>query len=528
MNLSESWRVSKITYQEIAFNAMLQANKYRLDFGQHKNAVKFMKMIKRNVLVNKIIISIFLFMGSISPYFSVLFLHNNLVAYGVALSVSLIISFAFVLFYEMQLLPYLINASGLQTLRLFPLNDKEISFISLLTLLRTIDYPILSVIIGQIMLQLIVKSSVIIIILIILLSLLNVSFAISVALFFSKLFYKFIFGTSKWGFIRFLYTLTWGLGVTAIYFLPNMLQGLTPYIENIITNMTNYSILPLLIYPFPLVLLITNPTLVPLPLILMSIFYLFIMILSIRNTISFLQNIVFGYQINIQRTKTNINIKIRNIILAIMIKDLRLASRTPNLAFIFVLPLFEVLFIITRFSFEVPSDIISIVDYRVISGIFVGGFLSILVSLLLLNSEFASITYTASLPIKTRTIILAKAFFSMLTYFPVFIVFLIFSKSMIVSLFILLSIIPIIAGSILGPTIFLLIVNKGSLGAPSLFVSPIYALIPLAIIGITIVIPMSVYIFFSTINTLYSVASACIISFLEVIISVVFLSLLKD
>lgn len=528
MNLLEAWKISKITYQEIAFNAMLQANKYRLDFGRYKNAIKFMKMIKRNALLNKVIISIFLLIGSISPYISLIFLRNNLEgALSVALSISLLISFAFILFYEMQLLPYLINASGIQALRLFPLNDKEISFISMLTLLRTIDYPILSIIIGQAILQLITKN-VILTALIMLLSLLNIGFAISAALFFSKLFYKFVFSGSKWGFIRFIYTLTWGLGISVIYFLPNILQSFAPYIESIMTNTSTDFILFTLLYPFPLVLLITNSTLISPPIIMMSIFYLLIIILSIKNTISFVQNVVLDYRLNIKSVGSNIRIKIRNTIIAIMLKDLRLASRTPNLAFIFVLPLLEVLFIITRFSFQFPSDINSVIDYRVISGILIGGFLSILVSVLLLSSEFASIIFTSTLPIKTRTILLAKAFFSILTYAPVLIIFLIFSKSAIVFLFTIFSIIPIMAGSLLSPTLLLLITSEGNLAAPSLFASPIHALIPLGTAFGIIMLPMSVYIYFSSINILYSVISMGIISLSEITISILLLSFLKD
>jgi hypothetical protein len=529
MNLLEAWKISKIMYQEIAFNAMLQANKYRLDLGRYKNAIKFMKMIKRNALLNKIIISVFLLIGSISPYISMMLLKDTSgIAFSVALSISLLISFAFILFYEMQLLPYLINASGIQALRLFPLSDKEISSISLLTLLRTVDYPILSIIIGQIIIQLIVKNSIILTMLTMLLSLLNIGFAISIALFFSKLFYKFVFSGSKWGFIRFVYTLTWGLGISAIYFLPNILQSFTPYIENIMMRAQSDLISFLLLYPFPLVLLITNHALLSLPIIMMSIFYLFVIFLSIKDTIMFVQNVVFGYQLNVQRIKSSIRLKIRNAIIAIMLKDLRLASRTPNLAFIFVLPLFEVLFIITRFSFQFPSDINNIIDYRVISGILIGGFLSMLVSMLLLSSEFVSINFTSTLPIKTRTILLAKAFFSVLTYTPVLFIFLIFSKSAIVSLFTILSIIPIMAGSLLGPTIFLLITSKGSLAAPSIFASPIHALIPLGTAIAIIILPMSVYIYFSVINILYSVISMGIISLFEIIIAILLLSFLKD
>ncbi|MGC8949456.1 MAG: hypothetical protein ACP5OK_09000, partial [Thermoprotei archaeon] len=448
MNLREAWRISKITYQEVAFNAILQANKYRLDFGRYKDTNSFMRRLRQNTVINKAIVSIFLFIGTLFPYLSLSFSkYNVMIIFSTVVSVSLLISFALILFYEMQLLPYLISASGVQALRLFPISDEDVSIISLLTLLRTADYPIFAIIISQIIGELIIKSSALLMVLNLSISLLNIGFAVSVALFLSKLFYEFVYGGSG-GFIRFIYTLTWGFGVSIMYFLPSILQNFIPYIENIILNIhTNFSPI-LLLYPFPLVLTIINFSNTPLPTFLTGIFYLLIIAWSIKKTFSFIQNVVFGYQVNIQRFKGNINIKIRNVISAIIIKDIRLASRTPNLAFTLALPIFEVIFIITGSSFSIPS-FTSITDYRVISGIFVGGFLSIFVSVLFLSSDFSSITFISTLPLKTRTIIIAKSLISIITYLPVFIIFLIFSKSLILHLFTLISIIPVLAGSLL-------------------------------------------------------------------------------
>ena len=68
MNLREAWRISKITYQEVAFNAILQANKYRLDFGRYKDTNSFMRRLRQNTVINKAIVSIFLFIGTLFPY----------------------------------------------------------------------------------------------------------------------------------------------------------------------------------------------------------------------------------------------------------------------------------------------------------------------------------------------------------------------------------------------------------------------------------------------------------------------------
>lgn len=525
MNAQDAWKISKITYQEVVFNAMLQANKYGLNFGRYKSADSFMRRIRRNAAMNKIIISIFLFIGSLSPYLSVLFSGNSIMTTMIisATSVSLLVSFAFVLFYEMQLLPYLINTPGIQALQLFPLSNKDISLVSLFTLLRTVDYPILAIIIGQIASELIIRSSIIFMILNFFISLFNIGFAISVALFLSKSFYKFVFSGSG-GFIRFIYTLTWGLGVSVMYFLPSILQNFIPYIESIILTFHDKFSPILLLYPFPLVLMIINPTSISLPIFLTGIIYFLIIIWSIKRSVSFIQSIVFGYQARIRRFKSSLNIKIRSIIPAIIIKDIRLASRTPNLAFTLVLPIFEVILIIIGPSFRLTN----FTTIAITSGTLIGGLLSILVSILFLSVDFSSITFVSTLPLKTRTIIIAKSFISLITYFPVFVVFLIFSKSFITFLFAFISVIPVMAGSILSPTIYLLIVNKGRLAAPSILSSPLHALIPLAI-GMTIIaLPTSVYVFFSYINPLYAIIGMSIISIIEIIASIMSLSSLKD
>ncbi|MEM3715377.1 MAG: hypothetical protein QW128_01710 [Thermoprotei archaeon] len=527
MNLQEAWIISRITYQEIAFNAMLQTRKHMLDLGRYKNAGSFMRRLKQNAAINKIIVSVFLFIGSLLPYLSLsISKHNLMVTFSIAISVSLLISFALILFYEMQLLPYLINASGVQALRLFPLSDKDVSIISLLTLLRTADYLILAIISSQIMGELIINVPILFMILNLFISLLNIGFAVSVALFLSKLFYKFIYGGSG-GFIRFIYTLTWGFGVSIMYFLPGILNNFIPYIENaMFTIHSNISPI-LLLYPFPLVLSIVNFSNIPLPIFLTGISYFFIVVWSIKSSASFVQNVVFGYKVNLQRFKGNINIKIRKVISAIIIKDIRLASRMPNLAFALALPVLEVIFIITGFSFQVPN-FTSIMDYRVFTGMFVGGFLSILVSVLFLSSDLSSIIFISTLPLRTRTVIIAKSFISIITYLPVFTVFLIFSKSFTLYLFILISIIPVLAGSLLSPTIYLLLVSKGRLTAPNIFSSPLHALIPLAVGVITITLPTSVYMFFSSISLSHALIGMSIISLAEIIISIKLLYFLKD
>jgi len=96
------------------------------------------------------------------------------------------------------------------------------------------------------------------------------------------------------------------------------------------------------------------------------------------------------------------------------LKDLRLASKNPSLAFFYATPLFEVItlaVVTVQFpSMRATSMIIATV---------LGCFFTIMICSTLLNTEGSGLDYTLSLPLRGRTIINAKTIIASLTYVPV-------------------------------------------------------------------------------------------------------------
>ena len=97
--------------------------------------------------------------------------------------------------------------------------------------------------------------------------------------------------------------------------------------------------------------------------------------------------------------------------LGIIRKDLRIASRAPSFASLFLLPAMQT--IILSISFSSFSDLGLSVTLATLTGI---SMITLLLPPTLLSMEGLASAYTRSLPMKKRTLISAKALLSIVTY----------------------------------------------------------------------------------------------------------------
>ena len=131
--------------------------------------------------------------------------------------------------------------------------------------------------------------------------------------------------------------------------------------------------------------------------------------------------ITHGQGVNILRSEAKeYGIKTKRPVLAYMIKDLRIATKSPSTAFLFAFPVFEVIILAlatnsaTRFSAT-----------TVFSSMIIGLFFIMIVSSVLLNTEASALDFTLSLPVSASTIVNAKALIVGLTFLPIPIVMMI-------------------------------------------------------------------------------------------------------
>ena len=134
-----------------------------------------------------------------------------------------------------------------------------------------------------------------------------------------------------------------------------------------------------------------------------------------RRTINSVSKITRGFGVKISRPVVkDFLLALRSPLRAYIVKDLRLASMNPSLAFLYAAPLFEVITLaVITVQFTVMRATAMIVSTMV------GCFFTTMICSTLLNTEGAGLEYAMSLPLGARTIIDAKALIATVTFVPV-------------------------------------------------------------------------------------------------------------
>ncbi len=239
----------------------------------------------------------------------------------------------------------------------------------------------------------------------------NLIFAMAIALWFSGIFYRNVTRggkslTAKIG--RALFLLTWGVAAMSIAFLFNFISYALPYFASAILGSITQPIGLLLsvTHPFSIGLAITNvvyPSLystVPLParvvllvprwvpplLSYLSTFtYFGLSFIVGRRTFRSISQTTHGYGMDgAKRQIKDFSLKVQKPLLAYVLKDLRLASKNPSLAFFYATPLFEVI-TLAVVTVQFPT----IKATSMIIATVLGCFFTIMICSTLLNTEGA-------------------------------------------------------------------------------------------------------------------------------------------
>lgn len=358
---------------------------------------------------------------------------------GVSLSLS--ISLAYIVFYSLQILPSFSSGEPYSILTILPVEEKEFSLVATLSLIRTFDYIAASATFVQVLAVWLLTYSIGASLLMLVGALINIIFAMALALWFSGIFYK---NVSKGGrstratIGRSLFLITWGVAALSIGFIFNFISYLLPYLTSAILGIFAQptGLLLLILHPFSEGFAIANivyPSLyssIPLPtrtVLLVpryvpplleyaaSFGYIALAFIVGRRTIDSVSKITRGLGSNISRAVTkDFLLKLRSPLQAYVLKDLRLASMNPSLAFLYAAPLFEVITLaIITVQFPVMKATAMIVSTTV------GCFFTTMICSTLLNTEGTGLECAMSLPLGARTIIDAKALVATSTFVPV-------------------------------------------------------------------------------------------------------------
>lgn len=438
MRFKDAWRLSKTPYIEVAFRSA-QMNRAGSQAGSsfsRSSPEARVRSIIRSTRISKIIFTLFIAIGSAFPFFQYLSTHTATILVS-AISLSLLISLGYLILFLFQILPSFASTEPYSFLMTLPFEAKDFEFVTFLSFVRTFDSQAIAAIAIQVGLVGFLTHSVLAAFLMLIASSVNIVFGISVAVFLSRIFYKNMMrgGRSIASTLsRFVFLITWGIAVMSFGFFFDFVTYLTKYIDAAVqSNLSQPAgIVFSLIHPFSAALTITSvvyPTLYGVRVInnlqilayLASILYLVIGVFAARRTLGVVASVAQGQGISIERkVAKEFLVKPRVPLFAYLLKDLRIASKSPATAFLFAFPVFETVII-----FFSVSSVLKFSATSVFSSMSIGLFFIMFMSSALLNTEAGSIDLTLSLPLRPTTIVNAKAVLVALTYLPVPIVMII-------------------------------------------------------------------------------------------------------
>lgn len=432
MKLTEAWHMSRIPYREAVYRSLAQERgqmwwgafgRRRLD-KEGESDVELTKRALRIAKFDKLIVAAFCVAASAMP-FTPMYFGSHTFGLVSSISLSLAITFGFTVLYAIQTLSSFISAESSVLLFTLPLPKEDFSRITLFSFIRSVDYLVVGSILSQVALVAYVAASPMAVPFMFVFSAMNSVFAVAIALWFSRLFYRSLSrgGRSKGRTLqRLVFILMWGsllLGVSLLLSIP---WYIVPLLEKALFSLDQISSLLLcLAYPFAAGITISsivNPGAALSGALVASIAmagYVVLTCIAGRWTLETVKHISRGTTVKLARVRAeDFSIRPRSPLLGCIVKDLRISSRNPATAFFFALPVLETVIVS-----------LLIANYQVlrVSVILVatttGGIFALLMPLALLSAEGPGLEYMKTLPLNAPQIILSKALVSTATYAPV-------------------------------------------------------------------------------------------------------------
>jgi predicted permease len=432
MKLAEAWRLSRIPYGEVVYRSIAE-EKGRMwwgAFGRNRQGkevqddLELTKMALRIAKFDKMIVAIFNVIVSVVPFAS-LFLGPAVFGLTSSISLSLAVTFGFTALYAIQTLSSFVSADSSVLLSTLPVARDDFSLITLFSFLRSVDYMVIGSILSQVIVVAYLTESPLAILIMLAASTMNALFAVTVALWFSRIFQKNLLrgGRSKANTaFRLMFILMWGLLLVGVGFLFSVPWYVVPNLENILLGAGNISnVLLGLLYPFATGIVISGIVYsnVAFNTVLIAsgamVAYVFLAFFAGKWCLGTVKRISQGSGVKIARvTAKDFSVKIRQPLLGYVFKDLKVASRNPATAFFFALPVLETVIITLLIS-----NLETLRTAVVLVATAMGGVFALFLPLALLSAEGKGLEYTKTLPISSRRIIVSKTLIATATYFPV-------------------------------------------------------------------------------------------------------------
>jgi predicted permease len=431
MKLAEAWRLSRIPYREVVYRSLAE-EKSRMWWGafgkshsdkEEQSDSELTKRVLRIAKFDKLIVAAFCVLSSAMPFAS-LFFGSRTLGFASSISLSLAVTFGFTALYAIQTLSSFVSFDSSTLLSTLPLSKDDFSKITLFSFLRSVDYIVVGATVSQAILVAFLTGSPIATLLMFAASVMNAIFAVTVSLWFSRLFHRNLMrgGRSKSSTIlRMVFIIMWGSLLLGVGLLLSIPWYIVPQLETALHGTQLSNLLFFIIYPFSAGTALANlvySNAVSSAVLVASgamIVYFVLAGVAAKWSIETVKHIPKEAGVKTARVQTqDFSIKTHSPVFGYVIKDLRTSSRNPSTAFFFALPVLETLIVsllITNFQVLKVS--------AVLTATVTGGILALLMPLALLNAEGKGLEYAKTLPVNTNRIVTSKALVSTVAYVPV-------------------------------------------------------------------------------------------------------------
>ncbi|MEM1548380.1 MAG: hypothetical protein QXN75_03525 [Thermoproteota archaeon] len=437
LSVSELWRISKRVYIEIVFQSFSSLRTGGVLPQSPKDAEKNIRLLAKNVesnvALNKVMMALFIgFMSGFTFFFRASFKVDVELAAVCSVSTLLVSILFLIAFMGIQVTTSFVSSRVADILIPLPLSRKDVSKILAMCFIRIFDIPLIAAVLiipvayglsyGSILGALIVLLSVII----------TEVFALTISIALALSFYNKVVrggGGSKLGILtRFFYMAVWVVPMFLIY----MTLSLTTYIAEFVKSLAQsipYALASL--YPFSLGFLASlatfqtyNPNITILS-ISFSLIYFALAAYSSKWLMEKVVGIGLGSTAAGARVAAGkVFIKLEEPWLGIVKKDLRIASRSPSYFTMLMMPIIQTVILTISLSSVLHSINLNqstILIESIPFSLMIFPAISLLMILILppalLSIENVAYSYTGSLPLKRKTMIIAKILLTSIIYF---------------------------------------------------------------------------------------------------------------
>jgi predicted permease len=389
-----------------------------------KNDFELTKRVLRIAKFDKLIVALFCVISSAMPFTS-LFSGSRTIGLTSSISLSLSVTFGFTALYAIQTLSSFVSAESSKLLFTLPLSKDDFSKITLFSFIRSVDYMVVGAIVSQVILVAYLTVSPVATLLMFVASVMNAVFAVTIALWFSRLFNRNLTrgGRSKSGTVlRLVFILMWGSLLLGVGLLLSIPWYIVPQLEAALLSFNQLSSLFFfIVYPFSAGIAIANlvyPNATFSAVLIASVAMIgYVMLAGVAGkwSLETVKHVSQEAGVKIARVANqDFSIRTRSPIFGYVIKDLKISSRNPATAFFFALPVLETL-IISLLTTNYQMLRVS----TVLVATTTGGIFALLMPLALLNAEGTGLEYTKTLPVNANRIMTSKTLISTATYVPV-------------------------------------------------------------------------------------------------------------